>query len=106
MNKIKNNEMPNFLWYSLSLNGLNAFIPEGVKESRTKWLDRPKNIENTSKVRLIFKEGINPILTKMINTAIPTKNIGHNLLLRNNKARAIIRIKKIIKFLGLLKSRS
>ena len=35
--------------------------PEGVKESRTIWLDNPKNIENTSKVKLIFNEGISQV---------------------------------------------
>ena len=63
-------------------------------------------MENTSNVKLIFKEGIMLILTSMTSMAIATKNIGINLLFRNNKARAMIRIKNIIKFLELLKSKS
>ena len=84
--------MPNFLWYSLSENGLNAFIPEGVKESRIMWLDKPKKTEKDNKVKLIFKGEINPNFTDSTNAAIASKNKGYNLLLRNNKAKAIIKI--------------
>ena len=70
------------------------------------WLDNPKKIENTSKVKLIFKGAINPILTDTTKIAMATKNIGDNLLLRNNKANAIININKIIRFLELSKSKS
>ena len=79
--KIKNNKTPDFLWYSLSLNGLNAFTPEGVKESNTIWLHNPKKIENASNVKLIFNGGMNPKLTATTKTAIATKNTGDNFLL-------------------------
>ena len=102
---MKNNKTPNFLWYSLSLNGLNAFTPEGVKESKIIWLHNPRNIENTSNVKLIFKGGMNPVLTATTKMAIATKNIGESLLLRKSNANAIININRIIRFLELLKSR-
>ena len=103
--KIKNNKTPNFLWYSLSLNGLNAFTPEGVKESNTIWLHNPKKIENASNVKLIFKGGMKPKLTDTTKTAIATKNTGDNFLLRKSNANAIININNIMMFLELLKSR-
>ena len=103
---IKNNKTPNFLWYSLSLNGLNAFTPEGVNESNTICEHNPKNIENASNVKLIFKGGMKPKFTDTTKMAIATKNIGDNLLLRNSNANAIININNIIMFLELLKSSS
>ena len=46
-----------------------------------------------------------PILTANTSAPIAIKNIGDSFLFRNNKAKAIININNIIRFLGLLKSR-
>lgn len=106
MTIIRNRITPNFLWYSLSENGLNAFTPDGVNESKIIWLHKPEKIENTSNVRLIFKGEISPILMEISNNAIAIKNIGYNLLLRNNSPKEMITINRIIKFIGLVKSKS
>ena len=47
-----------------------------------------------------------PILTANTSAPIAIRNIGDNFLFRNNKAKAITNINNIIKFLGLLKSKS
>ena len=46
-----------------------------------------------------------PILTANTSAPIAIRNIGDKFLFRNSKAKAIININNIIKFLGLLKSR-
>ena len=46
-----------------------------------------------------------PILTANTSAPIAIRNIGDSFLFRNSKAKAIININNIIKFLGLLKSR-
>ena len=84
---------------------MKALIPEGVNESKIIWLNKPKNIENANIVKLIFKGGINPILIAIINAAIANRNIGYNLILRNNNAKAMIRINKNIKFVEFVKSK-
>ena len=47
-----------------------------------------------------------PILTANTSAPIAIRNIGDKFLFRNNKAKAITNINNIIKFLGLLKSKS
>lgn len=106
MIRIRNRTIPNFLWYCLSENGLNALTPDAVNESKIMWLHNPKNIEYTSRVRLILKGEIRPILIEMSITAMAIKNTGYNLLFRKSNPNEMITINRIIRFSGLVKSKS